>query len=134
MSVAYVLGWCGPVRQLTVVGGEFAAWSSDGERVHYAIGNAFFTYDLERVQFMEDSVRAVERARADTAHMVRTMLDSLKAARAQVDSLKKAGAEVPDSLRERLNALRADSVKLRADSLLARADSLRARADSIRAR
>src|SRR5690606_5768433 len=134
ISVANPAGAPVPVRQLTDVGGEFPAWSADGKRVHYAIGNAFFTYDLERVQFIEDSVRAAERARADSARMVRTMLDSLKAVRARVDSLQKAGAEVPDSLRARLNALRADSIRIRADSLLARADSLRARADSIRAR
>lgn len=35
-----------PVRQLTDVGGQFPAWSSDGQRAHWSIGRAFFSYDL----------------------------------------------------------------------------------------
>jgi hypothetical protein len=65
---------------------------------------------------------------------VKELLDTLKATHAQVDSLKKANLEVPDSLQQRLNVLRADSVKLGADSLLARADSMRIAAERIQAR
>jgi Tol biopolymer transport system component/imidazolonepropionase-like amidohydrolase len=35
-----------PTRQLSDVGGEFAAWGADGQTVHWAIGNALVTYDL----------------------------------------------------------------------------------------
>ncbi len=123
-----------PVRKLTEIGGEFPAWSSDGQIIHFAIGNALLSYSLERVKFIEDSTKAVTRARADTAAAVRAMLDTLRITRTQVDSLTKANAPVPDSLRRKLNALRADSIKVRADSLLARIDSLRIRADAIKAR
>jgi Tol biopolymer transport system component len=123
-----------PIRRLTDVGGEFPAWSADGNTIHWGIGNAFVSYDLARVRFMEDSTKAVARARADSAAIVRELLDSLKTTRAAVDSLKKAELPVPDSLQRKLNALRADSVRLRADSLLARVDSMRLKADSIRAR
>jgi hypothetical protein len=102
--------------------------------VHWAIGNAFASYDLSRVQFIEDSLKANTLARKDTAALVRAKLDTLKLTQTRIDSLTKAGQSVPDSLKARLNALRADSVKLRADSLLARMDSLRARADAINAR
>ena len=134
LSVANVQGSPVPMRQLTDVGGEFPSWSADGNSVHWAIGNAFMSYSLERAEAVDDSLRLVERARADTASMARALLDTLKVVRTRVDSIKKSGAEVPDSLRVRLDSLRADSVKIRADSLVARADSLRARADSLRAK
>jgi Tol biopolymer transport system component len=35
-----------PVRRLTDIGGEFASWGADGRSVHWSIGNAFVTYDL----------------------------------------------------------------------------------------
>ncbi|MCH7876140.1 MAG: PD40 domain-containing protein [Gemmatimonadetes bacterium] len=36
-----------PVRKLTDIGGEFAAWGGDGRTVHWSIGNAFVTYRLD---------------------------------------------------------------------------------------
>ncbi|HSL70430.1 MAG TPA: amidohydrolase family protein [Longimicrobiales bacterium] len=123
-----------PMRKLTDIGGEFPVWSSDGNKVHWAIGNALVSYDLARVKFVEDSTKAALLAKKDTANMVRAKLDTLKSTRARVDSLTKANAPVPDSLKKKLNALRADSVKLKADSLLARIDALRAQADSIKAK
>jgi Tol biopolymer transport system component len=134
ISVAATAGGPVPVRKLTDIGGEFPVWSADGNKVHWAIGNALVSYDLARVKFMEDSVKAVTRARADSAHKARAMLDTLRSTRARVDSLTRARAPVPDSLRNRLNALRADSVRFRADSLVMRIDSMRANADRIRAR
>jgi Tol biopolymer transport system component len=134
ISVANLQGGPVPVRKLTDIGGEFPAWSADGNTIHWSVGNAFVSYDLERVRFMEDSTKAVARARADSVAAVRELLENLKSARTEADSLRKANLEVPDSLQQRLNALRADSVKLRADSLLIRADSMRLAAERIRAR
>ena len=37
-----------PARRLTEIGGQFPAWSSDGTRVHWSVGNAHFVYDLTR--------------------------------------------------------------------------------------
>ena len=123
-----------PMRKLTDIGGEFPAWSADGTKVHWAIGNAFVTYDLARVKFIEDSTKSYVRAQKDTAALIKARLDTLKQVRAKVDSLTKAKANVPDSLKNKLNALRADSVKMRADSLLARIDSLASRAKAIQAK
>jgi hypothetical protein len=134
MSVANVQGGPVPMRKLTDIGGEFPSWSADGTKVHWAIGNALVSYDLKRVKFIEDSTKAYVRAKADTASQVRAMLDTLKQVRTRVDSLTKAKAPVPDSLKNRLNQLRADSVKLRADSLLSRVDSLTRRAAAIKAK
>ncbi len=123
-----------PARKLTDVGGEFPSWSADGQRVHWAIGNAFASYDLPRVKAIADSIKAAARARADSATRVRALLDTLRLVRTRVDSLTRAKATVPDSLKNRLNRLRGDSVRVRADSLLARADSIRRQADSLRAK
>ncbi|HYV98519.1 MAG TPA: hypothetical protein VE967_13775, partial [Gemmatimonadaceae bacterium] len=129
-----------PTRKLTEIGGEFASWSADGQKVHWAIGNAFATYDLARAKFMEDSARSAVKARADSAYQRRLVNDSLKAWRGRSDSLTKAKATIPDSVKRRINDLRADSVKFGADSLLSRirGDSVEAArkkavADSMRA-
>jgi Tol biopolymer transport system component/imidazolonepropionase-like amidohydrolase len=46
-----------PVRKLSDIGGEFPAWSGDGHIVHWSIGNAFVTYDVDRAQAVDDSLR-----------------------------------------------------------------------------
>ncbi|MBI2403237.1 MAG: PD40 domain-containing protein [Gemmatimonadetes bacterium] len=122
-----------PVRQLTDIGGEFPAWSADGNRVHWAIGNAFLTYDLGRVKAIEDSTEADNRATVALALRARRLLDTLRTTRKSVDSLTKLPAAVPDSLRAKLHRLVADSVEVRADSIIRAADRIRARAQAIRA-
>jgi Tol biopolymer transport system component len=134
VSVASPEGAAVPVRRLSDIGAEFPSWSADGRKVHWAMGNAFVSYDLDRIVAIEDSVKAAARARSDTLVRVKALLDTLKQVRAQVDSLTKAKAQIPDSVKVKLNRLRADSVRVRADSLLARADSLRRVVDSLRAK
>jgi Tol biopolymer transport system component len=62
-----------PVRKLTEIGGEFPAWSPDGNTVYWGMGNAIVTYDLTRAQQVDDSLGAARAARngggagADTA-------------------------------------------------------------------
>lgn len=140
ISVANPAGAPVPVRQLTEVGGEFPAWSGDGERVHWSLGNALVTYDVARVRAIEDSVAAEGREAVRRALRAKELLDSLAAVRSRVDSLEARDTQVPDSLREELNRLVGDSVEIRADSLLReaeearrRAEALRAHADSVRA-
>jgi Tol biopolymer transport system component len=74
-----------PVRKLNTIGGEFPAWSADGRKVMWALGNATWTYDLDRAKVVDDSLKADARRvaliRADT-----TKKDSL----ARADSLAKA--------------------------------------------
>jgi Tol biopolymer transport system component/imidazolonepropionase-like amidohydrolase len=52
-----------PARLLTEFGGEFPAWSADGQRVHWSLGNAHFVYDLDAARAHEADARA--RARPD---------------------------------------------------------------------
>jgi imidazolonepropionase-like amidohydrolase len=54
-----------PVRRLTEVGGQFPAWSRDGRKVHWSIGNAHFVYDLDRADVVEDSVEVARAARGE---------------------------------------------------------------------
>jgi Tol biopolymer transport system component/imidazolonepropionase-like amidohydrolase len=49
-----------PAVKLTTVGGQFPAWSSDGRKVHWSIGNAHFIYDLDAAQAFADSVAAAD--------------------------------------------------------------------------
>jgi Tol biopolymer transport system component len=44
--------------QISDIGGEFPSWSADGKTVHWAIGNAFVSYDLARGLRVDDSLRA----------------------------------------------------------------------------
>jgi imidazolonepropionase-like amidohydrolase/Tol biopolymer transport system component len=49
-----------PASQLTDIGAQFPAWSSDGGSVHWALGNAYFVYDLGAAQVFADSVDAAD--------------------------------------------------------------------------
>ncbi len=48
-----------PSRKLTRMGGEFPTWSPDGRAVHWSLGRAWFTYNLD------DAVAAEEEAEAE---------------------------------------------------------------------
>lgn len=54
--------------QLTDIGGEFPSWSGDGRTIHWGIGNAFVSYDVQRGLQVDDSLR---RAGADSAARLR---------------------------------------------------------------
>ncbi len=56
-----------PVRKLTKVGASFPAWSRDGERVHWTIGNAHLVYDLAAADSAEAAAEALVGEPADSA-------------------------------------------------------------------
>ena len=140
VSVAFPAGGAERIRQLTDIGGEFPSWSTDGNKITWAIGNAFVSYDLSRVEALEDSTIRENRATIGRAIRIRQMLDTLRMTRRSIDSLNRIPAPVGDSLKAKLNRLLGDSIQARADSLLRAADLIRARAlaarsnaDSVRA-
>jgi Tol biopolymer transport system component len=53
-----------PVKKLNEIGGEFPAWTSDGRKVMWSLGNALWTYDLDRAKVVEDSLKADAKAKA----------------------------------------------------------------------
>ena len=56
-----------PVTRITDFGAEFQSWSSDGEEVVWALGNAYFRYDIEDAEAFADSVEAAEAEEEDEA-------------------------------------------------------------------
>lgn len=48
ISVANAKNAAFPAKKLTIMGGEFPAWSSDSKRVHWSLGASHFVYDLEK--------------------------------------------------------------------------------------
>lgn len=66
-----------PARKVTKIGGQFASWSANGKNVHFAIGNAFFTYNLADAKAKEDELRKKDEAKV----------------RKEADAAKKEGEE-----------------------------------------
>ncbi len=123
VSVAQVQGGPVPVRKLNDVAAEFPVWGADGRTIHWALGNALFSYNLDRAKGVEDSLKAVEKAKADSTKRATAAADSLKKLQTRSDSLTKANAAVPDSIRVTLEGLKARAT---ADSIVkARADSVK---------
>ena len=56
-----------PARRLTEMGGEFPAWAASGRAVHWSLGRAFFTYDLDDAEAFEEAREAEEREDAEEA-------------------------------------------------------------------
>jgi Tol biopolymer transport system component len=55
-----------PATRLTEIGGQFPAWSGDGSKIHWSIGNAHVVWDVARGQAFNDSVDAATPERRDT--------------------------------------------------------------------
>ena len=51
-----------PTRKLTEMGGEFPVWAASGRAVHWSLGRAFFTYDLDAAEAFEEAREAEEAA------------------------------------------------------------------------
>ncbi|HUG40447.1 MAG TPA: amidohydrolase family protein [Longimicrobiales bacterium] len=52
------------VRLTDPTGAEFPAWSGDGRKVHWSLGNAHFVYDLDAAKAFADSVEAADAGAA----------------------------------------------------------------------
>lgn len=53
-----------PSRKITDIGGEFPAWQSDGNTVHYSLGSTHFTYNVADAERFEDSVKEAKKLEA----------------------------------------------------------------------
>ncbi len=54
-----------PSWKLTTFGGEFPTWSNDGKTVHWSLGKAFFSYNLEDAKKLEKEVEDKKKARKE---------------------------------------------------------------------
>ncbi|MFT5761509.1 MAG: Tol biopolymer transport system component [Polaribacter sp.] len=50
-----------PAQKLTIMGGEFAAWSSDSKRVHWSLGASHFVYDLDKGTAFAENLAAEKK-------------------------------------------------------------------------
>jgi len=107
ISVASTEGAEFPARKLTEVGGEFPSWESNGKVVHWSLGSAHFTYDVDKAQVFEDSLAAAkkdkERREADSTSRVNADSVLKKAA----DSLKR----IKDSIAAKDTTIKKDPKK-----------------------
>jgi Tol biopolymer transport system component len=93
VNVALLKETAFPVKQLTLVGGDFASWSDDGKFTQWSIGRSYFRYDpvlgdsLDRLKTSADSARADSIQKAEARGEKR---DS--AAKARADSIAKLPA------------------------------------------
>ena len=90
-----------PSKKLTEIGGEFPAWSADGEKIHWSLGAAHFIYDLTASQAFDDSVKAAKKladlkAAADTAKKDIAKADTTKKDAAKPDAKKEEAKYKPD--------------------------------------
>lgn len=87
ISVANPQNAAFPARKLTTIGGQFPAWSADGRKIHWSIGNAHFVYDLDAAKAAEDSAKAAKKVAADTTRAAGP--DSAKAVAEKKEEKKK---------------------------------------------
>jgi len=50
-----------PAMKLTIIGGEFANWSSDSKKVHWSLGASHFRYDIAEGKQFADSLAAAKK-------------------------------------------------------------------------
>ncbi|MFN3997515.1 amidohydrolase family protein [Algoriphagus sp.] len=101
-----------PSRQLTEIGGEFPAWEANGKKVHWSLGNGHWVYDLDRAEFVEDSVKSAKKAK------VLTDADSVSTLKAKGADAVKLADSLAKAEKERIKELfKADKEKAKADSI-----------------
>jgi Tol biopolymer transport system component len=61
ISLAKVDNAAFPAMQLTIMGGEFPAWSGDSKKVHWSLGSSHFIYDLLEGKKYNDSLALAKK-------------------------------------------------------------------------
>ncbi len=78
-----------PSKKLTEIGGEFPAWSANGQKIHYSLGAAHFVYDLIQSDNLDDSLKTAKKL-AD----LKALTDTAK--KSAADTSKKSTAKKED--------------------------------------
>ncbi len=76
VSVAEAKNAAFPSKLLTEVGGEFPNWESNGKTIHWSLGAAHFTYDIEKSYAFDDSLAIAKKAEDAAAALAK--LDTVK--------------------------------------------------------
>ena len=77
ISVAEAKSAAFPSKLLTEMGGEFPSWEANGKVIHWSLGAAHFTYDIDKSYAFDDSLAVAKKA------------EDLAAALAKADPTKK---------------------------------------------
>ncbi|MFM8346662.1 MAG: amidohydrolase family protein, partial [Bacteroidota bacterium] len=88
ISVADAASASFPSRKLTTFGGEFATWHSGGRTAYFALGNAFFTYNLDSAKATEEKLKKKKAAEEKEKESGEVKKDKKPA-----DSVKTAGTD-----------------------------------------
>ncbi len=97
VSVRSPSGAAVPVTRITEFGGEFQSWSADGAEVVWALGNAYFRYNLADAEAFADSVEAAEAAEEADPPADSDPEDPTDAPAATADTDNPAAAPAPDA-------------------------------------
>jgi Tol biopolymer transport system component len=65
-----------PAVKLTKLGGEFPAWSNNGNYVHWSLGASHFRYDLAAGEKFRDSVKAAAKAEKENPIKKDSLIDA----------------------------------------------------------
>jgi len=61
ISLAKAEGAAFPATKLTIMGGEFPAWGSNSEKVHWSLGSSHFVYNLSEGKAFKDSLAQAKK-------------------------------------------------------------------------
>jgi len=64
ISVADAKNAAFPSKLLTEIGGEFPSWQADGKTIHWSLGAAHFTYDIDASYAFDDILAATKKIRS----------------------------------------------------------------------
>ncbi len=62
ISVAEAKSAAFPSKLLTEMGGEFSSWEANGKVIHWSLGAAHFTYDIDKSYAFDDSLAMAKKA------------------------------------------------------------------------
>lgn len=96
-----------PARKLTDIGGEFPFWQADGKTIHWSLGSTHFTYDIERAEFFEDSLKDAKKEADKRATDSIAKLNADSSLKKAADSLKK----IQDSVKAKDTTIKKEEKK-----------------------
>ncbi|HKC81299.1 MAG TPA: amidohydrolase family protein, partial [Gemmatimonadaceae bacterium] len=98
-----------PVKRLTMIGGEFTGWTTDGRQAYWSAGRSFLKWDSAVADSMDKVKQRTDSIRADSlkGDAFKALADSVqKRVRARSDSLSKQPAYEPQRVDVTINVPR----------------------------
>ena len=95
-----------PVKRLTMIGGEFTGWTTDGRQAYWSAGRSFLKWDSAVADSMDKVKQRTDSIRADSlkGDAFKALADSVqKRVRARSDSLSKQPAYEPQRVDVTIN-------------------------------